>query len=78
MLMYGIVLIASGYTTKRLVDYFVDPNASDISKQNFEKKMTVSSNIVGGGIYKNEEEINDEFSNLKEILPKHLKNPAFF
>jgi hypothetical protein len=51
--MYGIVLVASGYTTKRLVDYFVDPNASDISNQNFEKKMKVGANIVSEGIYKN-------------------------
>lgn len=67
--MYGCVLVLSAYTTKRMVDYFVSPQASEITDPTFEKKMKIGKNFVSEGIYKNKQEIEDEFQSLKALTP---------
>jgi hypothetical protein len=46
------MIILSGYCTKRAVEYFVTPGASDIDQQNFGKKMTMGKEVRGEGVYK--------------------------
>ena len=52
MSLYAFVIVLSGFTTKKAVDYFVSPGASEISQQSFQKKMTIGKEYKGEGIYK--------------------------
>lgn len=40
--------------------------------------MTISKNYVGEGVYKNEAEIQEEFSKLKTLSPEMLKSSLLF
>lgn len=52
MSLYAFVVVLAGFTTKKAVDYFVSPGASEISQQNFQKKMTMGKEYKGEGVYK--------------------------
>ena len=78
LMLYGMVIVISGFATKKAVEYFVSPGASEISQQNFQKKMMMGKEVRGEGIYKSQHEISSEFNSLKHLTPKQLANPAFF
>lgn len=75
---YGLVLLLSGIATRRLVDFFVSPEASQITDKTFEKKMKVNSKYVSEGIYKNQDEIEREYDLLKYVTFQQVSNPLFF
>ena len=72
-----IILIFSGYITKHALDYFVN-DGSTISSSNFEKKLKLNKNFVSEGIYKNEQEISEEYDTLKPLDAVSLSNHLFF
>lgn len=65
--MLFMVFLASGYTVRKAMDYFIDPDASKIGEKNFQKKMEVGKNFVNEGIYKSREEISEEYQKLKPL-----------
>ena len=72
MVLYFMIVIGTGYGVKYVIDNVIYPDASEIADPNFQKKMTISKNYVGEGVYKNEAEIQDEFSKLKTLSPEML------
>ena len=76
--MVCVVFIASGFAVRGAIDYFIDPDASKVADKNFKKNMDLGKKIVSEGIYKNKDEISDEFNNLRVLTPKMLSNPSFF
>lgn len=65
-IMYILIFAFSGYIVTHAIDYFID---SDGSKTLYDKteqrKFKMGKKIVSEGIYKNEEEIEKEFSKMK-------------
>ena len=59
--MYIFVIMISGYCTKKLIDYMVDPSASKVYDEKFQKKMQVGKRFVGEGVYKSTDDIESEF-----------------
>jgi hypothetical protein len=78
MLMFGAIMVFSGYLMRYIINYYVSPEASEISQSNFQKKLKINKEFISEGIYKNKQEIEMEFSILKKLEPKHLKNAYVF
>ena len=76
--MYFMIVVSTGYAAKYLIDNIIYPDASQIADSNFQKKLTISKNYVGEGVYKNEAEIQDEFSKLKTLSPELLTSSLLF
>ena len=59
--MYFFIVIFSGFCTRKLINYMVDPDASKVYDEKFQKKMQVGKRFVGEGVYKSTADIDSEF-----------------
>ena len=76
--MYMMIVFSTGYAAKYIVNNWIYEDASNITDTNFQKKMTISKNYIGEGVYKNEAEIQDEFAKLKTLSPEMVKSSIIF
>ena len=76
--LYSAVFIFSSYATFQLIEYFVNPEAKQLTTdKQFTRKLKLGT-AVNGGFYKNPDQISSELHNLQEITSDNLKNPYLF
>jgi len=78
MALYFMVFVWSGFTVKYFLDHVLAPETSEIGNKDFDKKMRFDVNSIGEGIYKNHNQIDAEFAQLKTLTPSMIKSKHFF